>query len=269
MEPTTKRILIIVLLLLSAGCEPSGSPSNTYADHDLYPNFTAVEDETGEVTTTVVLEPDPFTGQMLYLAGGDKFYASLGTPTSQLLSMSSDLFTTSQTLSSRLKIMEWRSSSTYVAIDHTTGLTSPVRSYVSFERGDGRVTGETWVELPPAFTLLNPAANSSLSRTFQDPITLSWTDADNTATMQLESQVVCLGIRYTPITIDLGPDTGTAQVSAADYFPPSAPINWDCLTAFTLKRLGPMRLISQELGLGSLNTFQGIQQRTVAFTTTP
>ncbi len=270
MELTTKRILPLLFLLSLTACdEDSGVPSDSYATNEIYPNITAVETQDGGVITTVVLEPDPNTGDMLYLNGGDRFYTSLGTPPDQLISFGDELFTNAQLLSTRLKIMEQNGTSEYSSIDTTAGLAPPVRAYVAFERGYGKWTGQTWVELPPAFTLLNPAPNSSISRTFDDPITLSWTDIDNTATMQLESQMVCLYTRYPIVTINLGIDTGTAQVSAADYFPPGAPINWDCRASFTLKRIGPTRFISSELGLGSLNTFQGIQQRTVEFTSAP
>lgn len=260
------RTLPLLLLVSLGGCgESSSVPSGSLTNNNIYPNITVVENQNGEVVTTAVLE------NSVYLSDGDKFYASLGTPPDQLINFSDDLFATAQTMSTRLKVMEKRTLSEYFATDTSAGLAAPVRAYVAFERGSGQWTGQTWVDLPPAFTIINPASYSSLSRVNQNPIALTWADSDNTAMMELDSQAVCNGVRYSAPTISLGPDTGSASVDAVDYFYAAGvlDVTATCQVGFTLRRLGPPRGISEELGLGSLNTIQGTQLRVVEFTSTP
>lgn len=268
MRRLIRRITLFTPLLFIVACDGGGDPSSSYSSTEISPTITITEDQKGDVLTLVQLQST--SGSSLYLSDGDTLYASLNTPPYQLLSASEDLFSVGETISSRLKLLEKRSTGTYYTIDNTAGLPSPVRAYVAFIRGSGEWTGQTGIELPTAFSILNPAVDSSISRSVEDPITLSWTNTDSATTMEMESQVICNGDYYpqTPMVIALGTDTGTVQLNTADYFPSTAP-DMVCHAVFTLKRMTPVRYISSELGTAAGSSIQGIQKRTIEFTSTP
>ncbi len=263
MEPIIKRILPLLPLLLLTGCSDEPVPSSTLSASDIVPIITATEDQSGEVEITAVLYNTLMS--MTTLSNGDKFYTSLGTPPDQLMNITSDLFSNSQTMSTRLKVMQERTSSEYFSLDTTAGLTPPVRAYVAFERSGGQWTGQTWVDLPNDFTILTPNASSLLSRA--QPITLSWSDVDPTTTMQLQSAVICGGQPFYKNDLPpFGTDTGSVVLNAADYFPAGAP-DINCFATLILQRVGPARATAG-LGLGP-GTIQSIKERSVEFTSTP
>lgn len=267
---------------LLAGCGGGGSPapSTSYPTSSIYAYMKAVQDESGNVTTTVQLRNgSASTSTYLYLAGGETLYASLDIPPQQYLNFSGNLFGNSLVLSERLKVMASRDlyinyglftqvvsgKPEYFTVDTPTVGSSPVRAYVDFSRAGNVMTGASSIDLPPAFQILAPAAEASVSRAA--PLSLSWTNVDPTATMILDVAGSCVdGSRYTLNHI-IGPDTtGSVTLTSADYFPAtgiSSSIN--CRVAFMLQRVRTGG-VSTQFAFGSFN---GIQQRTVQFNTTP
>lgn len=264
MEPSTKRILPLLTLLLVVGCDSDSTPSGTLAASDIAPVLTATQSQNGEVEITAKIYNT--SGGTTTLTDGDTFFTSLGTPPDQLMNFTSDLFTTAPTMSDRLKVMQRRTSSEYYSLDYATGMTPPVRAYVAFERGNGEWTGQTWTDIPQDFTILAPAANSSISRS--GSLTLSWSDVDNTVPMELDSAMICNNIPYYKTDIAPFTDPGSVVLAAAEYFPAGAP-DMTCHAVFTLKRTGPVRYVSSELGLGPGSSIRGVMEHTVEFTSTP
>lgn len=267
MTKKMRRILAILPLILLGGCDDSDSPSSSggYTSANIAPRIIAAEDPKGIVT--VLVEMQAIDGTTLYLADSDRLYSSQNTPAAQSLSSNDNLFETGNNLTTDVHMMTYGSPGKYISFHSTNNLTPPYRTYVAFERANGGWIGQTSVVIPEAFTILNPAPYSSISRSIEDPITLSWTDIDETATMALSVRMICDNDTYTT-SVSLGADTGTAQVSAADYFPVFAP-NTSCHAVFTLSRAGPVRYISEELGTAGGSSIRGIKQEMVEFTSTP
>jgi hypothetical protein len=272
---------LLMLLMTLAGCGPGEipSPSNLFVTNNIYAYMKAVQDESGDVITTVQLRDGNLpAANYINLSGGDTLYSSLDVPPRQYLSFEGDLFANSLNVSQQLKVMAERDlyrnfilysevlwgKPEYFASGTPAGGASPVRAYVGFERAGNALVGESSVALPPAFQILAPVAESSLSRA--TPVTLSWTDIDAASTMELDVAGDCLdGNRYTQHFV-IGADTGTVTLNSADYFPATGVSpTISCRVAFMFQRV---RLggISTDFAFGS---FTGVQQRTVQFTSVP
>ena len=274
--------ILAALSLSLAGCSDGiiASPSNLYVTNAIYAYMKAVQDESGNVTTTVQLrDGQATTAAYLYISDGEALYTSLDVPPQQYLNFNGDLFGNSQAVSQRLKVMSARDLYTdyhlftqvvwgkpeYVSLDTPSTNSAPVRAYVDFERTGNVMTGESSVELPPAFQISAPAAEVSVSRAV--PLVLTWTNVDLTSTMELDVAGICLDNTQYTKHLTLGPtDTGTFTLNGADYFPASGTnATTNCRVAFLLQRV---RLggVSTKFAFGS---FRGVQQRTVQFNTTP
>lgn len=273
-----KAVSVFFMLALLAGCqEDTVLPTVSITTAEIFPVMRSVQYEDGSVLTTVELHN--FTGTYLYLSGGDQLLASLNAPSEQFTSFNDNLFSNAQLLSNRVNILEERNLYTdyglfftevtygkpeYFTLDNSDGLSLPTRSYVTFNRSSQQSATDSWVELPPAFSILNPTTNDVISRT--GTITLQWSDFDNVSIMKLDVGAVCDGIRYTT-NLNFGVvNTGTVVLSSAEYLPgvPALSIS-NCSVSFLLKRQS-LGLVSSAFGGGS---FEGIQQRTVRFTSTP
>ena len=272
-------ILALLSLTLLAGCgsSDSASPSSWYPTNSIYAYMKAVQDESGNISTTVQLRNGPLsTDAYLYLADGDILYSSLDMPPQQYMNFNDNLFGNSLEVSQRLKVMSARDLYTdfhlftqivwgkpeYVSLGTPGTSSSPVRAYVDLERSGQVMTGASFVELPPDFQITAPASEASISRAV--PLALTWTNVDITTTMRLDVAGVCVdGSRYTLNHI-IGPDTGAAALNSADYFPSTGTAT-NCRVAFMLQRVRTGG-VSPKFAFGS---FEGVQQRTIQFTTTP
>jgi hypothetical protein len=285
MEFARKGAIAPILTLLSAlflaGCGGANhpAPSTSYATSAIYAFMKAVQDESGNVTTTVQLRDglDPVTARYLYLAGGETLYTSLDISPRQYLSFTDNLFGNSLDLSQYLKVMGARDLYTeyflfnqivlgkpeYYSVNTPTAGSSPVRAYVDFERAGNVLAGETSIVLPAAFQILAPASGASVTRA--TPVTLTWSNVDATATMRLDVAVICDdGLRNT-LNRNLGADTGTTTLNSADYLPAGVSASATCQVAFILQRVHS-GAVSPNFAFGSI---EGLQRRTVQFTTTP
>lgn len=273
--------LMLALSTLLAGCGPGeiASPSNLFTTNTIYAYMKAVQDESGDVATTVQFRDGNLpTAGYLYLSDGDTLYSSLDVPPRQYLSFEGNLFANALDVSQQLKVMSARDlyrdfivftdvlwgKPEYFASGTPTSGAAPVRAYVGFERAGNALVGESSIALPPAFQILAPVADVSLSRAA--PVVLSWTDVDAASTMELDVAGDCLdGNRYTQHLV-IGADTGTVTLNGADYFPASgvSPTT-SCRVAFMIQRV---RLggISTDFAFGS---FAAVQQRTVQITSVP
>ena len=239
----------------------------------------AVQDESGNITTTVQLRDGTLnTAKYLYLGAGDILYTSLDVPPQQYFSFTGNLFSNSLTLSQHLKVAAVRDLYTdyflftqtlygkpeYFSVDTPSPGASPIRAYVDFERAGNVFTGPSFVDVPLAYQILAPATDAIVSRAA--PLTLTWTNADATTTMRLNVAGVCVdGTRYSQSYI-IGTDTGTTTLSSANYFPATGTSpSTNCRVAFILQRVRTGG-VSPKFAFGS---FEGVQQRTVQFTTTP
>jgi len=277
-----KLLLVSCLVaLLAAGCggSSSPSPSNTYATNAIYAFMKAVQDESGNVTTTVQLRDGVApTAQYLYLAGADVLYTSLDEPPKNFMNFSGNLFSNSLILSQRLKVASSRNlfndyilftkivtgKPEYFSIDTPVAGSSPVRAYVDLERAGHVFTGESFVDLPLAFSITAPASAASVQRSAN--LVLSWTNVDATTTMKLDVAGICDdGSRYN-LSHVIGTDTGSATLNSTDYFPATGTSpSTNCRVAFMLQRVRTSG-ISPNFALG---TFEGVQQRAIQFTTIP
>jgi hypothetical protein len=239
----------------------------------------AVQDVSGNVATTVQLRDGAgSTAGYLYLAGGETLYTSLDISPQQYLNFNGDLFNDGRALSEHLKVMASRDLFTdfilftqivvgkpeYFSLDTPSTGSSPVRAYVDLDRVGNVLAGESSIALPPAYQISAPASGASISRA--TPLALTWTNVDPTTTMRLDVAGICVdGSRYTQSLV-LGADAGSATLNSADYFPAtgiSPSVN--CQVAFILQRVRTGG-VSPNFAFGS---FEGVQQRTVQFTTTP
>jgi hypothetical protein len=276
-------ILVIGLSIgtLLSGCGGSSAPqpSTSYTTSQLYAYMTAVQDDSGAVTTTVQLrDSNLITANYVYLAGGETLYSSVDKSPQQYVSYSGNLFGNSLNLSQHLKIMSARDLymdyqlfgqvlqglPEYFASDTASSGTSTVRAYVDFERSGNAMTGTSLIDLPGAFQILSPASAGLVPRS--SPLTLTWNNVDATTTMALKVAGICDDSKRYNLTLNLGTDTGTATLNSADYFPTIGVANTaTCMTAFILQR-SKMGGVSSKFAFGS---FTGVQQRTVQFNTTP
>jgi hypothetical protein len=241
----------------------------------------AVQDESGNVATTVQLRDGVApTAQYLYLAGADVLYTSLDEPPKNFMSFNGNLFSNSLILSQRLKVASSRNlfsdyilftkvvtgKPEYFSIDTPVAAASlvPVRAYVDLERAGHVFAGESFVDLPLAFSITAPASAASVSRA--TPLVLSWTNVDATTTMRLNVASICEdGSRYN-LSHNIGTDTGAATLNGTDYFPATGTSpSTNCRVAFMLQRVRTSG-ISPNFALG---TFEGVQQRAIQFTTIP
>jgi hypothetical protein len=271
-------IFALLSLTLLAGCgggQNTVLPSASVTTNSIYAYMQAVQDESGNITTTVQLRDGPTnTARYLYLSSGDVLYTSLDIPPQQYLNFSGNLFDNSLKLSDHLKVASVRDLYTdyflfnkvltgkpeYFSVDTPSASSSlPVRAYVDFERS-GKLTGPSSIDLPPAYQIVAPASNASFSRAF--PLTLSWTNVDPTTTMRLNAAYVCLDGSRDHLSKILGTDTGSATLSSSDYSPATG-VN--CQVALILQRVLTGG-VSTQFAFGS---FEGIQQRTVQFTSIP
>jgi hypothetical protein len=266
-------------LLSGCGGDSSPVPSGSFTTNTIYAFMTAVQDETGEVTTTVQLRDGmASTAHYLYLSNGDILYSSLNQPPQQYLNFSGNIFGSALDLAQHMQVMASRDlffnyglfnqsitgKPEYYSFETPSAGTSPVRAYVDFERKGTTMTGTSSIELPGGFQISSPAGASTLSRS--TPITLTWNNVDATTTMSLNVAGICDdGNRYS-LTWPIGTDTGTATLSSSNYFPAiGVSTSATCMTAFILRR-SRLGSLSPQLAFGS---FTGAQQRTVQFTTTP
>ncbi len=274
-------ILTLLSVLFLAGCGGANhpAPSTSYQTNAIYAFMKAVQDESGNVTTTVQLRDglDPVAARYLYLAGGETLYTSLDISPRQYLSFTDNLFGNSLDLSQYLKVMSARDLYTeyflfnqivlgkpeYYSLNTPTAGSSPVRAYVDFERTGNVLAGETSIVLPAAFQILAPASGASVTRA--TPVTLTWSNVDATATMRLDVAVICDdGLRNT-LNRNLGADTGTTTLNSADYLPAGVSASATCQVAFILQRVRS-GAVSPNFAFGSI---EGLQRRTVQFTTIP
>ena len=272
----SKGIGIVIFLLSLTGCNnDTPLPSNSVTTTEIFPAIKSVQYEDGSVLTTVELHN--FLGDYLYLSSGDNLLSSLDVPPEQLTGFSDNLFANAQVLSNRVNVLQERNlftnyilfytvidgSPEYYALDNTDGLSLPIRSYVTLQRLNHQSATNSWVELPPAFSIMTPDPYSSISRS--GTLTLSWSNFDNVSIMKLDVGAVCDGIRY-PASLNLGiVNTGSIVLNTADYFPIAPPPTSNCSVSFLLNRQ-KLGFISPDFGGGS---FEGIQQRTIQFTSTP
>lgn len=271
----------LTLLPLLSACGGAGQPAPTswYATNNIYAYMRAVQDESGSVVTTVQLRDGPSTSaKYLYLASDETLYSSLNTSVQQHLNFNGNLFGNSQTLAQNLRVMTARDLYTdhllfgstvwgtpeYFSSDTPVVSANPVRVYVEFERGGHALTGESVVDLPPAFQILSPTKNVTLSRV--NPVLITWTNVDPLTTIELDVAGVCVdGSRYQLHHL-LGADTGTVTLNAAQYFSASGPSPaTECHVALMLQRI-KNGSVSSRFAFGS---FTGAQQRGVQFVSTP
>lgn len=271
--------LIAALLPLLAGCTDglSPSPSNWFPTSSIYAYMKAVQDESGQVSTTVQLRDGPLTTSgYLYLSEGDKLYSSLDIAPQQLFNINGNLFSNSLNLSQRLKEMTardlysdfllfteilWGKPEYFAMHTQSAGNTAKV-AYVGFERSGNLLTGDSSIVLPGGYQISAPLYDAVASRAA--PLVLSWTNVDTAATMELDVAGSCAdGSRYTK-HIQLGADTGTATLNSADYYPAGGPAI-DCRVALILQRVR-IGGVSTQFAFGS---FSGVQQRTVQITSNP
>ena len=271
--------LILGVLLSGCGGGSNPLPSGSFTTNTIYAYMTAVQDETGNVTTTVQLrDGSAITANYLYLSSGETLYSTLDVPPQQYMNFNGNLFGNTLLLSQHLKTMASRDlyfnnglftqiaygKPEYYATDTPASGVSPVRAYVDFERSGNVMTGASFIDLPGGFQILSPASAATLSRA--SPLTLNWNSVDATTTMSLNIAGVCTdGNRYS-MTKTIGTDTGTITLSSTDYFPATGvSASANCLTAFMLQRQR-IGSVSSQFAFGS---FTGTQQRTLQFTTTP
>src|ERR1022692_4638266 len=173
-------ILVLLSLTLLAGCGGgnSPSPSTSYTTNSIYAFMKAVQDESGNVTTTVQLRDGMLsTSQYLYLGAGDILYTSLDVPPEQYINFSGNLFNNSLLLSQHLKVAAVRDlyinyflftqvvtgKPEYFSDDTPSTSSAAVRAYVDMERAGPVFTGASYVDLPSAYQILAPAANAIVS----------------------------------------------------------------------------------------------------------
>lgn len=285
MEFTRKGAVASILTLLSltllAGCKggSNASPSNWYPTSSIYAYMKAVQNESGNVTTTVQLRDGPTsTAAYLYLSGGETLYSSLDVSPQQYINFNNNLFGNSLDLSQHLKVMSSRDLYTdyflftqvawgkpeYFSLNTPSPSSStPTRAYVGFERTGNVMTGDSSVELPPVFQILAPASDAIISRA--TPLTLTWAGADPASTMELDVAGICVDSSQYTLHLIFA-DTGSATLNGANYFPVTGiSPSISCRVAFLLQRV---RLggVSAQFAFGS---FKGVQQRTVQFTSNP
>lgn len=271
---------VIGLAVLLGGCGGDApKPSGSYTTGSIYAYMKAVQDDNGDVTTTVQLRDGPATtAGYLYLSSGETLYVNLEKPASQYMGYNSNLFSSSGNLTQNLKVMGSRDlyfdyllftqiaygKPEYFAIEKSVAGTNPVRVYVDFERSGNVLTGTSTIDLPGGFQIGSPASAASLSRA--TPVSLSWTNADAATSMMLNVAGVCDdGNRYS-MSKFLGTDTGSTTLTSADYFPATGVSTVaNCQTAFMLQRI-KLGNVAAQFAPGSSSS--GIQQRSVRFTTT-
>jgi hypothetical protein len=148
----TLSISGLAIVLLTSGCGGNApSPSGSYATGNIYAYMKAVQDDNGDVTTTVQLRDGPAnTAGYLYLSSGETLYANLEKPASQYMGYSSNLFSNSANLTQNLKVMGSRDlyfdyllftqiaygKPEYFALEKPAAGMNPVRIYVDFERSE-------------------------------------------------------------------------------------------------------------------------------------
>lgn len=267
--------------ILFSGCGGGDAPkpSTSYATGNIYAYMKAVQDDNGDLTTTVQLRDGPASNaSYLYLGNGETLYTNLEKPAAQFMGYNSNLFSSSTDLTQNLRVMGSRDlyfdylvftqiaygKPEYFTIEKPAAGTNPLRVYVDFERA-GALTYTSIIDLPGAFQINSPASAASLSRTTS--VSLTWTNVDATTSMSLNVAGVCSdGNRYS-MTKFLGTDTGSATLVSTDYFPATGVSTAaNCQTAFMLQRI-KLGNVAAQFALGS--TSSGIQQRSVRFTTTP
>ena len=271
-------LTIVAGLMSGCGHGDSPSPSASYPTSSIYVFMKAVQDESGNVTTTIQLrDSTASTAQYLYLSGGDALYTSLDISPQQYMSISGNLFGNSLALSQHVKVATSRDLYTdyflfnqivygkpeYFSFNTPDAGVLPVRAFVDFERAGNVMTGASFVDLPPAYQIAAPASNATVSRAA--PLTLTWTNTDPAATMLLNVAGSCVdGSRYTQSHVIGADTTGSVTLASADYFPATGPAV-NCRVAFILQRVRSGS-VSPKFAFGS---FDGVQQRTVQFNTTP
>jgi hypothetical protein len=271
---------IVAVLMEGCGSGNSASPSTSYPTNNLYAFMTAVQDESGKVSTTIQLrDGTASTAQYLYLDGGEAFFTSLDIPPQQYLNISGDLFGNSLALSQHVRVAAVRYLYTdyflfaktvygkpeYYSVDTPGSGSSPVRAYVDFSRAGNVMIGASSIDLPPAYQIVAPVSDATFSRA--TPLTITWTNVDPTATMMFDVAGICAeGSRYNQSHV-IGPDTtGSVTLTSADYFPASGiSSSINCRVAFILQRVRTGG-VSTQFAFGSFN---GIQQRTLQLNTTP
>lgn len=275
-------ILTLLLLALLSGCGGGGSialPSNQFAANAIFAFMTAIQDESGSVTTTVQLRDGPAsTASYLYLSSGEILYASLDKPPLQTINFNGNLFSNSLDVSQHLKIMSRRDllinygvftdifpgKPEYFTFNTPSTSSTPVRAYVGFERSGQVMAGDSSIELPPAFQIISPASEASVSRA--TALALTWSGIDATTTMELDVAGICTDNSQYSMHLNLGADTGATTLNSADYSPTTVNPSINCRVAFLLQRVR-LGNVSSPFAFGSFS--KGVQQRTVQFTSTP
>lgn len=270
--------IVTTLGILSlGGCSSSSIPleSGLITTVEIFPIMKAVQNVDGSVNTTVELHN--FSGTFLYTSDGDSLYSSLDATPESYKNIETDLFSNVQKYSSNVKKLNSRyifrnfgifstennSASEYYANQSLENSSTPMRSYVSFERAENQDATGSSVEFPPSFVITNPDASSSISRAV-GPLTLTWSDPDS-LTMNLDVAVLCGTARWEYSVSISAPNTGSHVLNTVDYFPVASEGNSSCNVAFVLRR-SQAGVVSASFGGG---TFTGIQQRIVQFTSTP
>lgn len=274
--------LALPALALLSGCGGgnSASPSTSFTTSTIFPFMRAVQDGTNNVRITVQLRDGvQANARYLFLANGEKLYTSLNASPTQLLSPGTgNVFGNTLASSQNLKVAASRDLDQDFLLFHTVSYGNPeyfsdhqpaagstsVRAYVDFQRANQAFAGESFVDLPPAFTISAPAVSASVSRAA--PLTLTWSNVDATSKMLLDVGALCDDNTQYSLTLDLGTDTGSATLNSSSYFPATgtAPTA-TCQVAFKLLRVRTAG-VSPSFALGA---FEGAQQRAVLFTITP
>ena len=220
-----KRALFLLPALLSACGDPPPTDTSGIATRELSLQVIVETDDT-ETRLAVGIYANGYDYARLALTSGEKLVVRIaGGQPIELTREASSL----ATYRARLPVVEGS-----FAID--------------LERGDDSAR-DTWVELPPAFTIATPADGLHLDR----PFTMTWSPMAPTATMKASIAAECVRVGERT----LAHDAGSFTWSAADYVTTNEPP--PCTATIRLLRTGGS--IAKGPGLAGIQLFRASQVR--------
>lgn len=215
-------VAAIAAFSVAACHDDAPKPSTQVGTDQTYVFFSVTARSSGPVYADAQLREGGAGGAPLQLAGGDSLWFSAGQPVNAF-EASGNIADALADAADRIARMDEQGTFEFdflflefaiLGTPYYTGTLNPVpenRYYLGYLREQLSNATESYVSLPPAFQIIAPLSNETVSRT--NDIVVNWeTSAESIDEVEIHASLVCEGVIRQSFNNRLTSDTGTYTV---------------------------------------------------------